>query len=25
MLWCAGLLALGGVVSWFGLGREEPH
>ena len=21
MLWCAGLLAAGGVVSWFGLGR----
>ena len=25
MLWCAGLLTLGGVVSWFGLGREEPR
>ena len=24
MLWCAGLLAAGGVVSWFGLGREAP-
>ena len=24
MLWCAGLLALGGVVSWFGLARQEP-
>ena len=23
MLWCAALLALGGVVSWFGLGRGE--
>ena len=23
MTWCAGLLALGGVVSWFGLGREQ--
>ena len=25
MLWCAGLLALGGVVSWFGLARQEPR
>lgn len=24
MTWCAGLLALGGVVSWFGLGRAAP-
>jgi hypothetical protein len=23
MLWCAGLLAAGGLVSWFGLGRAE--
>ena len=25
MLWCAGLLAAGGVVSWFGLGRAAPR
>jgi hypothetical protein len=25
MLWCAALLALGGVVSWFGLARQEPR